>query len=140
MQMFFPDRPGLIAGLSHELGRLHDTGPRVRHGFSPAVDIREEAERFVVMADLPGVDAAAIELTVEGDLLTIRGERQLESADSGVSVQRSEPRSGRFERVFRLPKTAAGDGVEAAYRRGVLTITIPKAREATPYRIEVTQH
>jgi len=140
MQLYYSNPRRLIAGLSRPYDRLLEPETRAQQGFSPAVDIREEAERFVVLADLPGVDAAAIELTVEGDLLTIRGERTLEPTAEAASVRRNERTGGRFERIFRLPETAAGEGVEATYRHGVLTISIPKAKEATPYRIEVTQH
>ena len=106
--------------------------------FIPAVDIHEEAKRFVVLADLPGIDAAAIEIMVDGDLLTIRGEREDTPTADGATVQRAERAHGRFERSFRLPKTVASKDLEADYRHGVLTISIPKAEQAMPYRIKVT--
>ena len=106
--------------------------------FIPAVDIHEEAKRFVVLADLPGIDAAAIEITVDGDLLTIRGKREDTPTADGATVQRAERAHGRFERSFRLPETVASKDLEADYRHGVLTISIPKAEQAIPYRIKVT--
>jgi HSP20 family protein len=108
------------------------------NAFVPAVDIHEEEARFVVLADLPGVDATRIDITVEGDLLTIRGERENAPAADDATVHRAERQRGRFERTFRLPETAASDGFQADYSNGVLTVAIPKAEEATPYRIEVT--
>lgn len=140
MHVYYSSPRRLSNGPGREFGRLRTPANRTHETFSPAVDIREEAERFVVQADLPGVDAEAIELTVEGDRLTIRGERRLEPAADGAPILRGERRGGRFERIFRLPETAAGDGVEARYRHGVLTVAIPKSRAALPYRIEVTQH
>jgi HSP20 family protein len=111
----------------------------VRHNaFVPAVDIHEEEARFVVLADLPGVDATRIDITIDGDLLTIRGERENPPAADTATVHRAERQRGRFERTFRLPETAANEGFQADYRNGVLTVSVPKAEEAMPYRIEVT--
>jgi HSP20 family protein len=131
-----PSRPVPGREFDHPLA----SDAHTRRRFSPAVDIYEEVDRYVVEADLPGIDAAAIELTVEHDLLTLKGERNIEPTGDDVSVQRTERPRGRFERVFRLPETASGEGVEAAYKHGVLRITIPKAKAAMPYRIEVNQH
>jgi len=140
MQLLFtsPRRPAFSPG--RDLDRGLEPARRSRQRFSPAVDIFEEATRFVVQADLPGVDAATIDVTVERDLLTIRGERKIDATADGATLQRAERASGSFSRSFRLPETAASDGVEAACRDGVLTVSIPKAKEATPYRIEVTAH
>lgn len=109
-----------------------------KNDFVPAVDIHEEEARFVVLADLPGVDATRIDITVDRDLLTIKGEREGVPAADDATVYRAERLRGRFERTFRLPETAASDGIQADYRHGVLTVSIPKAEEAMPYRIEVT--
>jgi HSP20 family protein len=129
---------GLVSSLRHDVDRLLQTDGGVRRRFVPAVDIHEEATHFVVTADLPGVDAAEIEITVEGELLTIRGERKAEPTAEDAAVQRIERATGPFERAFRLPETASAEGVEAKYRHGVLTVSIPKAKAALPYRIEVT--
>lgn len=129
---------GLVSNLRRDVDRLLRTESDLERHYRPAVDIHEEAARFVVTADLPGVDAAEIEITVEGELLTIRGERKTEAVSEDASVQRSERVTGRFERAFRLPESASAEGVEAKYRHGVLTVSIPKAKAAAPYRIEVT--
>lgn len=128
----------LVASLGRDADRLIRAQSGTRRRFVPAIDIVEEDARYVVEADLPGIDAAAIDITVEGDLLTIRGERKAPQPADGAAARRAERASGPFERVFRLPETAAGDGIEASYRHGVLTVLIPKSRDATPYRIEVT--
>jgi HSP20 family protein len=140
MPTIYQNPRSLLTGLGREFQLRVEPDAGVRPGFRPAIDIYEEASRFVVQADVPGVDAAALDITVEGDLLTIRGERATDPTAEGSELQRVERASGRFERSFRLPETAAGEGVEARYRHGVLTIAIPKTKAATPYRIEVTQH
>jgi len=126
----------LMSSLRRDLSRLHQT--EAPASFVPAVDIYEETERYVVLADLPGIEAAGIDITVEEDLLTIKGERKATEATEGASLQRAERTSGQFERVFKLPETAASEGIQADFRDGVLTVRIPKAEKAAPYRIKVT--
>ena len=129
----------MLASVRRGVSRGSESGHRAqRASYVPGVDIQEEAERYVVLVDLPGVDAAGIEITLDADLLTVRGERERTPVSEGAEIQRAERPYGRFERNFRLPESAAKDGVEADYRNGVLTISIPKAAEALPYRIEVT--
>ena len=136
MQLIHRNPWELMAGLSREANRLLQDD--VERAFVPAVDIHEEQQRYLVLIDLPGVNAADIELTVDGDLLTVKGERTPQAATDGATVHRSERARGRFERSFRLPETAAGEGFQADYRDGVLSVSIPKAEAATPYRIQVT--
>jgi HSP20 family protein len=127
----------LISNPRSDADRYLRSEIRARRPFVPAVDIHEETDRFVVTADLPGVDAAAIEVTVDKGVLRLQGERKATELADGERVQCSERAAGRFERVFRLPETAANDGLEAIYANGVLTVSIPKAKSAMPYRIEV---
>jgi len=138
MQLIHRAPFGLMADLSRDIDHLFRADPPRQGDFVPAVDIYEEAERFVVLADVPGVDPAAIELTVDGDLLTIRGERSTPPTGQEATEHCAERARGRFERAFRLPESVAAQGYEAEYRHGVLSVSIPKAPEATPYRIEVT--
>lgn len=128
----------LMSALRRDVGRRFAADSRTPKRFVPPVDIHEEPARYIVRADLPGVDPQAIDIMVEGDLLTIRGERKTEATDEAITLQRAERAGGRFERSFRLPETATSEGVEAEYRLGVLTVSIPKSRHARPYRIEVT--
>ena len=130
----------LLNGLRRDFERPLGNGHTVAT-YVPAVDIVEEAKRYLIRADLPGVDAAAIDITVEGDVLKIAGERRSaslptdEQAEASVKPLRVERGRGRFERTFRLPEAVRADGVAAEYRDGVLTIEVPKVE---PYRIEVT--
>lgn len=136
MQLIHRNPWELMSSLRRDVSRLRHTD--APESFVPAVDIYEEAEKFVVLSDLPGINAAEITITVEQDLLTIKGERKPTPKAEGASLQRSERASGQFERVFRLPETAAGKGIQADYHDGVLTVSIPKAEQSAPYRIEVT--
>jgi len=102
----------------------------------PRVDIREEADRFLLYADLPGVDPDDIDVQMDKGLLTIKGERRQEGgADERYS--RIERRHGVFHRRFALPDSADPEGISASGHNGVLTITIPKRPESTPRRIQV---
>jgi HSP20 family protein len=113
-----------------------DSSSVVTAQWVPRVDIREEAERFVILADLPGVDPAQIEVNMDKGILSIKGERKAEEAD-GRRYSRQERAHGVFFRRFALPESANPDGIAATGRNGVLEISIPKRPEASPRRINV---
>ena len=103
----------------------------------PRVDIKEESDRFVIYADLPGVAPQDIEVQMDKGVLTIKGERSIESAQDSDRYSRVERRHGRFHRRFALPDSADPDGIAASGRHGVLEIVIPKRLETKPRRIQV---
>jgi HSP20 family protein len=103
----------------------------------PSVDVREEAERFVVSVDLPGVDKKDIEVVAEKGVLTIKGERHSEKKNGDASYERVERVSGKFLRRFTLPENAQADAISAKQTNGVLEVTIPKQPQVQPKRIEV---
>ncbi len=105
----------------------------------PSVDINEFEDRFQLFVDVPGVDPKDVELTLEGDVLTISGERFMQAAKEGENVirRRTERGSGRFHRRFILPDSVDAENVRASDRHGVLEISIPKQARAQPRRIEV---
>jgi HSP20 family protein len=104
----------------------------------PRVDIHEEAERFVVLADVPGVEAKDIEITADKGVLTIRGERRTEKKDSQQEgYERVERTSGSFLRRFTLPDTANTESIKAKQTNGVLEVSIPKHAQVQPRRISV---
>lgn len=103
----------------------------------PAVDIFEERERFIVRADLPGVDPDDIEVNMENGVLTVSGERKNEERSEFEGVSRIERISGRFLRRFTLPDTADADAIKAKCRNGILEISIPKQAMVQPRRITV---
>lgn len=105
--------------------------------WTPRVDIREEAERFVILADIPGVDPKDIEVNMDKGILSIRGERKTESREQTERYSRVERAHGVFYRRFALPDSANADGISANGSHGVLEISIPKKPETTPRRISV---
>ena len=105
--------------------------------WSPAVDIKEEATRFLITADLPGVDPKDIEITMDNGVLAIRGERQSEAREVKEGYKRVERVSGAFYRRFSLPDTADAERIEAKGKDGVLEVTIPKHEKVQPRKIEV---
>ncbi|MBP6798535.1 MAG: Hsp20/alpha crystallin family protein [Luteimonas sp.] len=103
----------------------------------PRVDIKEEAERFVIYADLPGIDPQDIEVQMDKGILSIKGERRSESTAETERFSRVERRYGSFHRRFALPDSADAEGISASGRHGVLEVVIPKKPETTPRRIQV---
>ena len=116
-----------------------DDGSNVVTGsWMPAVDIKEENARFLISADVPGIDPAAIEVTMENGVLTIRGERTFETEDeSDNGYRRVERVHGTFYRRFSLPDTADEEKISATGKHGVLEVTIPKKAAVQPKRIKV---
>ncbi|MDB6047050.1 MAG: molecular chaperon [Gammaproteobacteria bacterium] len=104
----------------------------------PRVDIFEEAERFVVLADVPGVESKDIEITAENGVLTIRGERRWDKKESDKNgYERVERSSGSFLRRFTLPESANTETIKAKQTNGVLEVSIPKHPQVQPRRISV---
>lgn len=105
--------------------------------WAPRVDIKEEDKRFVIYADIPGVDPEKIEVSMEKGILTIKGERTVENREQNGKFTRLERSHGLFYRRFALPDSADADGVTAHGKDGVLEIVIPKKVETTPRRITI---
>jgi HSP20 family protein len=104
----------------------------------PQADIAEFKDRFVLRFDVPGVNASAIDITLEQGVLTISGEREKEPVDHETERHRIERPHGRFHRRFTLPDTVDTANVHASGRNGVLEVTIPKQPKSQPRRIEVS--
>ena len=105
--------------------------------WAPHVDIQEEKDRFVLHADLPGVDPKDIEVSLEKGVLTLRGHRELAIRDEKAGFRRVERVSGDFYRRFSLPDTADSQAVRAKHANGVLEVVIPKQARAMPRRVQV---
>lgn len=103
----------------------------------PAVDIVEEKDRFVVRADVPGVDPANIDVSMDAGVLSVSGERHAEDRSDTDGVSRVERATGRFCRRFTLPEFADADAVKAKSTNGILEITIPKQAQVEARRIAV---
>lgn len=134
----WPVRPGQLE-LGRVLDRFAQGGQAATDsvGWTPRVDVKEEANRFVIFADLPGVDLEAIEVQMDKNVLSIRGERAAPQAGEDARFTRQERRHGAFARSFTLPDTADAEGIVATGRNGVLEVVIPKRPEAAPRRIQV---
>lgn len=105
--------------------------------WTPAVDIKEEADRFVIHADVPGVEPKDIEVHMENGILTIKGERRSETQEEREGYKRIERVRGSFYRRFSLPDTANAEAITAKSQHGVLEVVIPKQQKVQPRRIEV---
>jgi HSP20 family protein len=119
----------LLAGRGH-----HSQGAAE---WTPAVDVKEEAERFVIHADIPGVDPKDIEISMEDGVLSLSGERKSATTTEQEGYTRTERRTGRFLRRFTLPEGTDAEGISAQGSHGVLEIVIPKQAKVAPKKITV---
>jgi HSP20 family protein len=133
----------LVDLLHRDLDRLASTRIAGNNGeqsvadWVPAVDIVEENDRFVLRADVPGVDPKDIDVSMDGGVLSISGERQSENSSTEEGVKRIERFTGRFYRRFTLPDTADAEQIGARCDRGILEVSIPKRPEVRSRRITV---
>ena len=152
MNLLRGQRPGLTAWpsfggfltLRNEIDRLFEAPlselARTSHllsGSTPAVDVFEDKDNFVVKAELPGMKKEDIVVSLHDDSLSISGERKNETRSEDAEVYRSERFFGQFQRTVMLPATVAAEKIKAEYQNGVLTVTLPKAEEAKPKQIDV---
>lgn len=105
--------------------------------WTPTSDTTETAEMIVVKTELPGIDPKDIDVSITGDVLTIKGEKKTEEEKTEGEVHRRECYYGSFQRSFRLPATVQADKIEAAFDKGVLKITLPKTEEAKAKEIKI---
>lgn len=133
-----------VGDFQSELNRVFDgffgrtgTMPGGDRVWAPAVDMYETKDDLVVTAELPGVNEKEVQLSITGDVLSLKGERTLNQDTSQENFHRGERWHGRFERHLSLPISVQADKVKATYRDGVLTITLPKAEEIKPKSIKI---
>ena len=117
--------------------QVADGAEAARVSWIPHVDIHEEAERFVVTADVPGVEPKDIEITADKGVLTIRGERRSEKKRPRTVTSASSAPRGTFLRRFTLPESADAEAIKARHVNGVLELSIPKRPQEQPRRISV---
>ena len=130
------NRMGMLDTLLNDVLSDDNTDVAVSN-WRPAVDIKEETERFLIHADIPGVDPKDIEITMEDGVLTIKGERAFDKDENRDNYRRVERHRGTFYRRFSLPDTADAEKIEARGKDGVLEIAIPKHEKVLPRRIAV---
>ena len=105
--------------------------------WTPAVDIAEHDSEYLVNIELPGVNKDDVKITLESNILTIRGEKKQEKDEKNDNYRRVERSYGSFQRSFTLPVMVKSDKIDASYKDGILSIVLPKAEEAKPKQIEV---
>ena len=106
-------------------------------GWSPALDLYQNNDNVVAVVELPGMRKEDIDISLHDGMLTIAGERQISSGE-GENAERTERFSGKFRRSISLPTRVDASKVNASYKDGILTVTLPKAEEAKPKKVEVT--
>lgn len=135
----------LLNQLQREVNRLFDTRRLfdeeetglMTSDWMPAVDIKEENDRYLIHADLPGVDPKDIEITMENGILTLKGQRASEKKEESEKYKRVERIRGTFLRRFSLPDTVQADKITAKCKDGVLEVEVPKGAAAQPRKINV---
>lgn len=121
--------------LNRDFGRASsEDGARA---WSPAVDILEEKDSFLLRADLPGVNPTDIDISMDGGVLTVSGVRNAAERGEDTAVQRVERLSGKFSRRFTLPETVDADSITAKHRNGILEVIIPKQPEMKARKVTV---
>ena len=133
---------GILNQLQKELERAYEGDANESSvstaEWAPAVDIKEEAERFVLLADIPGVKPEEINISMEDGVLTITGEKNTEAETEKDGYKRVERTYGSFYRRFTLPDTADADTISAKSNHGVLEIVIPKRETVKPKKISIS--
>ena len=123
---------------STNLTRAFDDEGIGRGAWAPSVDIYENKDQIVLEAELPGMKQEDFDLSIENNVITLRGERKFEKTDETDNYHRVERSYGAFTRSFTLPQTVSAEGASAEYNNGVLRVTLPKKEETKSRRIQVT--
>jgi HSP20 family protein len=110
--------------------------PTSGSGVFPAFNVREDGEKYYVEAEIPGIKPEDIDIAVEGNTLTIRGERKSDGMEN-AGYHRRERKAGKFQKALTLPAEVNGEAVGAEYKEGVLRVVLPKAEHAKPKKITV---
>ena len=134
-----------LRSLQEEVNRLFSTNMTRafddegigRGAWAPSVDIYENKDQIVLEAELPGMKQEDFDLSIENNVLTLRGERRFEKTDETDNYHRVERSYGSFTRSFTLPQSVSGEGATADYSNGVLRVTLPKREETKARRIEI---
>jgi HSP20 family protein len=122
------------------LGELSPASFGKREELFTAFDIFETNDRYVVKADIPGIEVKDLDISITDHVLTVQGKKQEELEDKKECYHQTERRFGSFSRSFTLPEDARTEEIDATYRDGVLRLTIPKGELSRPKKIEVKAH
>ena len=140
-----PWRPfGELGSFRKEMDSLWDRffsdkpfGRMLTEDWFPTVDVSETKDKLLIKAELPGLDAKDVDVSMSGDILTIKGEKKKEEEQKDEHYYSCERYSGSFQRSFRLPVNIKADKIEASFDKGVLKIMLPKTEEAKKKKIEI---
>jgi HSP20 family protein len=119
------------------LNALTNNSQQFLNGWLPTIDLYDDRDHLVLKAELPGMKKEDIDISLHGDVLTLSGERKEQEVFDKAETYRAERFLGRFQRSVTLPFAVDSKKVQASYRDGILTVTLPKAEEAKPKQIEV---
>ena len=122
--------------LGRGLWRTAEERP-LRGTWVPAINILEREDAIVIQADLPGLKAEDVEVTVEEGVLSIRGDRKLEETHEGETYHRVERLYGAFERTFSLPNSVDTSKIDARFKNGEMLLTLPKREESKPRSVKI---
>jgi HSP20 family protein len=111
--------------------------PTISGSFTPAIDVYEDKDSVIVETPLAGINPEQVDISIENDILTIKGESEKKTEVEDKNYYRKEIRSGSFYRAVQLPTRVLGDDASASYDKGILTINIPKAVEDKPKSIKI---
>jgi HSP20 family protein len=148
MAMAFDVKPykpfGELASLREEMDKIWNrffgewpTMEPFRGEWSPSVDVSETKDALLVKAEVPGMDAKDIDISLSNDVLTIKGKKEQEKEEKEENYHRIERSYGSFTRSIRLPREVQSDKIKASYKNGVLTINLPKSGEGKEIKIKV---
>jgi HSP20 family protein len=148
MAMAFDVKPykpfGELASLREEMDKIWNrffgewpTMEPFRDEWSPSVDVSETKDALLVKAEVPGMDAKDIDISLSNDVLTIKGKKEQEKEEKEENYHRIERSYGSFTRSIRLPREVQSDKIKASYKNGVLTINLPKSGEGKEIKIKV---
>lgn len=140
MNSILCQRPGFVSygrvtNLQEELDRLFGATPA---SWAPPLDVHEDKNQYTVSLELPGLKREDISVQIEDGDLVITGERKSETVDEDTEVHCRERFYGKFARTISLDSEVKAESVKAAYKDGILTVTLPKAEEAKPKQIDVS--
>ena len=131
------DFPRSVDDLFHRFWGGSASVPVPAAAFRPAVDVVETTDAYLLHVEIPGIEPEAVDVTLAGDTLTIRGAKPQDAQQDERTWRLRERIAGEFVRTFKLPLPVATDSIEASARNGVLTVRVAKAKEAMPQKIQV---
>jgi len=123
--------------LDEAFGDFHREDGAITAAWSPVCDVFEDKDAVKIVAEVPGVPPEDVKISLENNVLTIRGEKKQLAEERNERVHRYERSYGAFERRFALPSTVDSEKIQAAYQDGVLTVTVPKVEKARPREISI---